>query len=257
MKPKHFAVFVTVLCPQLAVADDLYLSSYVYSETPTPKPAEILHETLKEIPIGNPLDEIQLASAAFDLDDNLMKAVAKVESDFDPNNRTGKYIGLFQLSREEFAKYGSGDILNVRDNAVAAAAKMSAEGKQFEMETHQPATAPDLYLIHQQGKQGAEEHLSHPERPAWQSMCATDEGKQKGESWCKKAVWGNTLPKVKEKVKTVDNFTSGDFVQMWQERLNQFIGAIFSVFIPPHKKVEVEPHKHKKAVKHRHRKNSS
>jgi len=27
-------------------------------------------------------------------------------------------------------------------------------------------------------------------------MCATDEGKEKGEKWCKRAIWENTLPEV-------------------------------------------------------------
>jgi hypothetical protein len=53
-------------------------------------------------------------------------------------------------------------------------------------------------------------------------MCATDEGKEKGEKWCKRAVWGNTLPTVKHVWKTVDNLTSGDFVNMWRQRLNSF-----------------------------------
>ena len=36
-----------------------------------------------------------------------MKAVAKIESSFNPNQRTGSYIGLFQLSEYEFGKFGS------------------------------------------------------------------------------------------------------------------------------------------------------
>jgi hypothetical protein len=28
---------------------------------------------------------------------------------------------------------------------------------------------------------------------AWKSMCATNEGRQKGEKWCKRAIWQNTL----------------------------------------------------------------
>jgi hypothetical protein len=64
---------------------------------------------------------LQQASDAFSLDFNFMKAVSKIESDFDPEERTGSYFGLFQLSKGEFAEYGSGDILDARDNAVAAA----------------------------------------------------------------------------------------------------------------------------------------
>ena len=107
--------------------------------------------------------------------------VAKIESDFDPKQRTGSPIGLFQLSKREFEKYGSGNITDPRDNAVAAAYKLSVEAKLFELDTHKKAILSDIYLVHQQGVQGAAEHVDHPERIAWESMCATDEGGEKGE----------------------------------------------------------------------------
>jgi hypothetical protein len=50
-------------------------------------------------------------------------------------------------------------------------------------------------------------------------MCATNEGKEKGEEWCKRAIWGNTLPEIKRLWKTVDNLTSSAFVKMWEDRL--------------------------------------
>jgi hypothetical protein len=53
-------------------------------------------------------------------------------------------------------------------------------------------------------------------------MCATDEGKQKGEKWCKRAIWGNTLREIKHVWKTVDNLTSGAFVKMWQQRVDRY-----------------------------------
>jgi hypothetical protein len=53
-------------------------------------------------------------------------------------------------------------------------------------------------------------------------MCATDEGKEKGEKWCKRAIWGNTLPAIKRVWKTVDNVTSGAFVGMWRQRVSHF-----------------------------------
>jgi len=52
-------------------------------------------------------------------------------------------------------------------------------------------------------------------------MCATDEGREKGEKWCKRAVWGNTLPDVKHVWKSVDKLTSGAFVTMWRQRIEQ------------------------------------
>ena len=200
-----------------------YLADYVYSEVPPDrKPADTVLDALKDIPIGTPVEEIKRASEVFGLDFNFMKAVAKIESGFDPKQRTGSYIGLFQLSKDEFAVYGSGDILNARDNAVAAANKFATSALLFEVSTHKKPTYSDLYLIHQQGTRGAEEHVNHPDRIAWKSMCATDEGKQKGEEWCKRAIWENTLPEVRHIWKSVENLTSGVFVKMWQERVDRF-----------------------------------
>jgi hypothetical protein len=201
----------------------LYLVDYAYAEVPPDeRPSDTVLNSLKDIPIGTPIEEIRRASEVFGLDFNFMEAVAKIESDFDPKQRTGSYIGLFQLSKSEFAEYGSGDILNARDNAIAAAYKFATAAILFELNTHKKATYSDLYLIHQQGTRGAEEHVNHPDRIAWKSMCATDEGKQKGEQWCKQAIWENTLPEVKHVWKSVENLTSAVFVKMWQERVDRF-----------------------------------
>jgi hypothetical protein len=208
----------------MPVKQDLsYLAYYVYSEVPPDiKPADTVLAALKDIPAGAPLDEIKLAANVLGLDVSFMKAVAKIESGFDPKQRTGSYIGLFQLSNYEFNKFGSGDITDSRDNAVAATYKFITAAILFELNTHKKPTLSDLYLIHQQGTQGAEEHVGHPDRIAWRSMCATDEGRVKGEKWCKRAVWQNTLPAIKQVWKSVDNLTSGAFVAMWQERVALF-----------------------------------
>lgn len=198
-----------------------YLAYYAYAELPPDKkPAEIVLESLKDTPMGTPVEEIKRAADAFGLDFNFMRTVAKIESDFDPKQRTGSYIGLFQLNNYEFNKYGSGEITNPRDNAIAAAYKFVNEGTLFELDTHRKPSFSDLYLIHQQGWQGAAEHVGHPDRIAWKSMCATDEGREKGERWCKRAIWGNTLPAIKRVWKSVDNLTSSAFVQMWRDRVD-------------------------------------
>jgi hypothetical protein len=75
-------------------------------------------------------------------------------------------------------------------------------------------------MVHQQGIQGAIEHYTHPERVAWQSMCATDEGVLKGEHWCKKCIWGNLLPQWKDALGEVDKISSRDFVGLWTDRIN-------------------------------------
>ncbi|WP_249152070.1 transglycosylase SLT domain-containing protein [Bradyrhizobium liaoningense] len=200
-----------------------YLKYYVYSEIPPPeKPAKIALSALSDVPLGTPVQEIERAAEAFGIDANFMKAVAKIESDFNPKQRTGSYIGLFQLSKYEFGKFGSGDILNPRDNAMGAAYKFLTEAALFEILTQKKPTLSDLYLIHQQGWQGAAEHISHPQRIAWKSMCATQEGSEKGERWCKRAIWGNTLPAVKREWKSVDGLTSAAFVAMWRDRVDTF-----------------------------------
>jgi hypothetical protein len=206
--------------PAPVTQDFRYLIYYVWSELPpAEKPADIVLNSLKDIPVGTSVEEIKRASDAFGLDYNFMKAVAKIESGFDPKQRTGSYIGLFQLSKDEFNKFGSGQILDPRDNAVAAAYKMITEGILFEWVTHSKPTLSDLYLIHQQGWEGAAEHIRQPDRIAWKSMCATSEGLEKGERWCKRAIWRNTLPAVKHTWKSVDKLTSGAFVGMWRERI--------------------------------------
>jgi hypothetical protein len=73
-----------------------------------------------------------------------MKAIARIESDLDPKQRTGSYLGLFQLSKDEFAQYGSGDILDARDNALTAANKFAIEDMLLELSTHKKATFSDL-----------------------------------------------------------------------------------------------------------------
>ncbi len=203
--------------------DLTYLAYYVYSEVPPDiKPADTVLQAVKVIPEGTPIDEVELASTVLGMDIGFMKAVARIESGFDPKQRTGSYIGLFQLSHYEFDKYGAGEITDSRDNSVAAVYKFVTAAILFEINTHKKPTLSDLYLIHQQGTQGAEEHVSHPERIAWKSMCATDEGRVKGEKWCKRAIWQNTLPAIKQIWKSVDNLTSGAFVAMWQQRVDLF-----------------------------------
>lgn len=210
--------------PKTAMTQDFrYLIYYVSSELPpAEKPAQTVLRSLKDVPLGTPVEEIKRASDAFGLDFNFMKAVAKIESGFNPNQRTGSYIGLFQLSEYEFGKFGSGNIRNPRDNAVAAAYKVITEGILFEWITHRKPDLSDLYLIHQQGWEGAAEHISQPDRLAWKSMCATGEGKEKGERWCRRAIWGNTLPALKREWKSVENVTSEKFVGMWRARVAEF-----------------------------------
>jgi len=211
-----------------------WLAYYAYSEIPPEtKPADTVRDFFKDIAPGTPVEEIKRVAGVLGLDVTFMKAVAKVESNFDPKQRTGSYIGLFQLSKYEFGKYGSGDILAARDNAIAFALKYLTEAILFEKYTRRKPSLNDLYLIHQQGIEGAAEHISQPNRLAWRSMCATEEGKQKGEKWCKRAIWGNTLPALKRTWKNVNNVTSAAFVGMWQQRVSHFYSRYSDATVTP------------------------
>ena len=160
-----------------------YLAFYAYSELPPEtKPADTVLNSLKGIPHGTPVEEIKRVADLLGLDFTFMKTVAKIKSNFDPTQRTGSYIGLFQLSNYEFQKYGSGDIRVSRENTVAAALKIMTEGILFEMFTHRKPTLHDLYLIHQQGVEGAAEHVSHPKRLAWRSMCAPTRARKRAKN---------------------------------------------------------------------------
>jgi Transglycosylase SLT domain len=169
---------------------------------------------------NRPRDEIRQAAALYGVDLPMMLTIAKVESDFDPYARTGSYKGLFQLGEIAFKQYGEGNIWDARDNARAAAHMLLVQAQMFhEALGHYPDYA-ERYMIHQQGIEGAIEHYRHPERPAWQAMCATSEGTLKGERWCKMCIWGNLLPGWKRELGSVDKILSGDFVSHWTSRIN-------------------------------------
>jgi hypothetical protein len=107
---------------------------------------------------------------------------------------------------------------------------------------HYPDYA-ERYMVHQQGIQGAIEHYTHPERVAWQSMCATDEGVLKGEQWCRKCIWRNLLPPWKQTFGSVEKISSRDFVSLWTGRINhlanRFSVAEGGVSSSPHPKSRV------------------
>jgi predicted GIY-YIG superfamily endonuclease len=188
----------------------------------------------------DPRDEIREAAALYGVDLAMMMSIAKVESDFNPRARTGSYKGLFQLSDYEFKKYGDGSIWDARDNARAAAHMFLVQAEKFRWALgHYPDYA-ERYMVHQQGIQGAIEHYTHPERVAWRSMCATDEGVLKGEQWCRKCIWRNLLPQWKQIFGSVEKISSGDFVSLWTGRIdhlaNRFSVAESGVSPSPHPK---------------------
>jgi len=175
-----------------------------------------------------PRDEVRQAASLYGLDLAMMMSIAKVESNFNPRATTGSYKGLFQLSDYEFEKYGDGSIWDARDNARAAARIFLVHAEKFKWALGRYPDFAERYMVHQQGIQGAIEHYTHPERVAWQSMCATDEGVLKGEKWCRKSIWRNLLPQWKRTFGSVEKISSGEFVSVWTGRINELVNR-FSV----------------------------
>jgi hypothetical protein len=171
-------------------------------------------------------DAITSAAGAAGVDAGMLGTFARIESSGKPGARTGSYKGLFQLSDEEFRKYGGGDIYNAKDNAAAAARKLKAEMDEFAGKYGREPTATEIYMIHQQGVGGSDAHMRNPDRPAWQNMASTGEGRQKGERWAKQAIWGNIPDDIKKQFPGgVESVTSGDFLKLWENKVAKLSGS--------------------------------
>lgn len=168
------------------------------------------------------------AATKHGVDADLLATFAQIESSGRPGVRTGSYKGLFQLSNGEFKKHGgSGNIYDASANADAAAAKLKKESESFQNEYGRAPTALDLYLTHQQGEGGYANHMANPERPAWQNMLDTAEGRKKGEKWAKAAIWGNIPNDVKARFPGgVENVSSAEFMELWQEKIDRISGGL-------------------------------
>jgi hypothetical protein len=171
--------------------------------------------------------EIEQAAKLFDVDMQMMKAFAEIESSYNPKATTGKYKCLFQLSDWEFARYWQGDIYDIRDCSIAAARKFATDATEFEKDVGRKATAAEIYCIHQQGYQGCALHYAAPNQLAWKNMSLTSEGQAKGEKWARRAIWGNIPADLKNMIKGgVEALTSGQFLAIWTERVNRFMARM-------------------------------
>jgi hypothetical protein len=165
-------------------------------------------------------DIIEKHAKRVGLDPEVMHRIMQVESSGNPNEVTGSYKGLFQLSEKEFRKHGgSGSIFDPDANAAAAANKLAQETLTFKQKYGRDPKPIDIYMTHQQGEGGYQAHMSNPDAPAWKNMYFTAEGQQKGQAWAKEAIWGNTPKSVKQRVGSVENLTSRDFVQAWDDSI--------------------------------------
>ncbi|MGY4294605.1 soluble lytic murein transglycosylase-like protein [Bradyrhizobium sp. i1.4.4] len=169
-------------------------------------------------------DEVDRAASIAGLDPGLLRGVIRIESSGNPAAVTGSHKGLGQLSDDQFQKYGGGDIFNARDNLRATARKLADEAGEFEQKYGRLPTAAEMYLTHQQGAGGFAAHMANPDRPAWQNMLSTKEGQQKGEAWARAAIWGNIPDRDKARFGNVENVTSRQFTQLWEQKVDAATG---------------------------------
>jgi hypothetical protein len=173
------------------------------------------------------LDLIQQAAQANGLDPDVLSRIVRIESGNNPNARMGSYHGLLQLNQPEFQKYNpNGDIYDPAANLNAGAAKIRAEADQFRQQYGREPTPTDIYLTHQQGQGGYAQHMANPDLPAYQNMWNTGEGRQKGEGWARRAIWGNIPDQIKAQFPGgVDSVTSRDFVNIWRNKVEMGQGS--------------------------------
>jgi hypothetical protein len=141
--------------------------------------------------------------------------VMRIESNFGaaPDRAGSQYKGLAQFGDAERAHYGITDPTSVTQNANALVQEAEANAPGLRKALGRPPNAAELYLAHQQGVGGAIAQLTNPDRPAWQNLAATAEGRSKGADWAKAAIWGNMPESAKTAYGTVDNVTGADFTR--------------------------------------------
>lgn len=146
-------------------------------------------------------------------------AIAAIESGGDPLAVKGSYRGLFQLSQDEFTRFGGQGDIHGDENIRVGVASLKAKAGAFREEFGRDPTPTDMYLMHQQGEAGYRAHLANPDAPAWQNMLSTAEGRRKGETWAKSAIWGNLPESAQRFFGSVENVKSADFINVWQQRV--------------------------------------
>jgi hypothetical protein len=161
-------------------------------------------------------DLIEKHARRVGLDPRMVRKFIGIESGGDPNNRTGSYKGLLQLSDREFTAHGgTGSIYDPEQNIMAGVNKIAREKLAFEQKHGRTATPMDMYGIHQQGAAGYDAHLANPDQIAWKSIRKY----YSSDAMAKKAIWGNVPDKEKAEIGSVENLTSGRFTSMWGSRV--------------------------------------
>lgn len=139
---------------------------------------------------------------------------------------SGRHGGLLQLDMEDFAKRGGKNINDPAENLEIGAQRLRENKEALRRRLGRDPSPTELYLAHQQGLGGVAAHMAAPAQAAWKSMLSTAEGQARAardpagaERWAKAAVWGNVPDALKARFGSVDRVTSGDFMTLWQGRV--------------------------------------
>lgn len=178
---------------------------------------------------------IGMAADRYGIDPNVMRGIARMESSGNPGlvNKYG-YSGLFQLSRSEYQRVGGsrGNILDPTENAMAAARVFKGHQHEFEKTFNRPVSPAELYLIHNQGWGGFQAHMERPDRPAWENMARTREGRARAArdpDWPHRAVRENIPVDAR---RFGENLTSRQLMDGWIARVSREYGLGVDVPAP-------------------------
>lgn len=94
----------------------------------------------------------------------------KLESDNDPNQRTGSNVGLGQFGPQEMKKYGITNPSDPNQQVSAMHQETAGNTQALTKALGRPPTPGEIYLAHQQGLAGATALLTNPNMPAWQAV---------------------------------------------------------------------------------------
>jgi len=142
----------------------------------------------------------------------------QIESGFKPGSKTGSYVGLGQWSKEELKRHGITNPDDIEQNRTALKTDMQVRAAKLQKDGL-PATAANVYLMHQQGEAGLEAHLRNPGKLAWENVRFG----YKNDATAKAAIWGNMTPDMRQQFTGkggVNAVTSGDFTRLWEARYN-------------------------------------
>lgn len=169
---------------------------------------------------------IEEASKRTGMPVEMLRGFVAIESGGNPNlvNKYG-YTGLLQFQPREYQRLGGTNIADPVEHLTIGAKKLQGEMADFRSRYGRDPTGAEIYMMHQQGVGGSAQHWANPDRPAWQNMLATGEGRQKGEDWAKRAIWDNLPPSERARYGSVENVKSADFTNFWANRYAQLSGT--------------------------------